>query len=336
MAEELRKNGIESRVYVGHATRKLFKTIPIPNLFAYLSVIFQLRSYDILLLHRHGNPLAYMILLLAKLLGKKVVLDFDDALFALHKESRHKILNGLWYSFFPEIVKRSDMVIAGGHFLAEYAARINANVHIIPSPVDTSVFLPRSRSDGGRSRVTVGWVGLGNFHADSLKLLCVPLEVLSKKYSIRLKIISYLGSQEVKQLFNGVESLEVDYGLEHLVPLSQIPDLISDFDISVMPLVDNNLSRGHCAMKILESMAMGIPVVASALGENNYVIEDGVNGYLAATPEEWIRKLETLIQGEALRKRIGQNGLETIRQKGYTLEECGKRLSQLCNQLLSD
>jgi glycosyltransferase involved in cell wall biosynthesis len=65
------------------------------------------------------------------------------------------------------------------------------------------------------------------------------------------------------------------------------------------------------------------------------VITDGANGFLAATSQEWIKKLEMLIQDETLRKRIGQNGLETIQQKGYTLEECGRKLSQLCLGLVS-
>ncbi len=108
-----------------------------------------------------------------------------------------------------------------------------------------------------------------------------------------------------------------------------------DFDISVMPLVDNDLSRGKCAMKILESMAMGIPVVASDVGENKYIIEDGVNGFLASNTEDWVRKLEILIRDESLRKRMGEAGLKTIQEKGYALEACGKKLSELCYDLLS-
>jgi hypothetical protein len=42
-----------------------------------------------------------------------------------------------------------------------------------------------------------------------------------------------------------------------------------------------------------------------------------------------------LIQDETLRRRIGQNGLQTIQKQGYTLEECGKKLSQLCLGLAS-
>jgi len=123
-------------------------------------------------------------------------------------------------------------------------------------------------------------------------------------------------------------------GWSHMVGLREVTELMSEFDISVAPLRKDTFSEGKCSMKILESMAMGIPVVASAVGENNYVITDGVNGYLATTSEEWIRKLEMLIQDQSLRKKIGQKGLETVKEKGYTLEQCAKKLSKVCYELL--
>jgi len=332
MSRELQKYGIQVKVYAGLLRRKFFNILP-PNSKAYLSVIARLGHHDILILHRQGNLLAYLILVVNRLLGKKTIFDFDDALF-VHQSSRHKILHALWYGFLPKIIRRCDMVIAGSHFLAQYARNLNANVHLIPTPVDTSIFHPPAGASRTRQEITIGWLGLANFHVQNLKLLAEPLAELSKKYPLRLKLVSALGVKEVRQIFAKIETLNVDYGLDHLVPLEEVPTLMSDFDISVMPLTNEAVSEGKCAMKALESMAMGIPVVASAVGENNYVITDGVNGFLATTSEEWIKKLEMLIQDESLRKRIGQNGLETIQKRGYTLAECSKKLSQLCYDLL--
>ena len=332
MSRELQKYGIEVKVYAGLLRHNLFN-IPLPNLKTYLSVIARLKYYDILILHRQGNLLAYLILLLSKLLGKKTIFDFDDALF-VHQASRHKILHTLWYGFLPKIIRRCDMVTAGSQFLAEYARNYNTNVHLIPTPVDTSIFYPQAEASHSGQKITIGWMGLANFHVQNLQVLAEPLAELSKKYALRLKLVSALGVKEVRQIFEKIETLNVNYGLDHLVPLDEMPKLMRDFDISVSPLRSDTFSEGKCAMKALESMAMGIPVVASAVGENNCVITDGVNGFLATTPEEWIKKLEMLIQDETLRKRIGQNGLQTIQKEGYTLEECGKKLSQLCYDLL--
>lgn len=330
ISRELQKYGIKSQVYAGLLGSE---TSPVPNLKSYFSVVARLKSCDILVLHRQGNLLAYLILSLSKLLKKKTIYDFDDALF-VHEASGHITLHKVWYHYLASIIKRCDMVTAGSHFLVEYANNLNKNVHLIPTPVDTAIFHPLDESSRGKGQIVIGWMGLANFHVENLRLLVGPLTELSKKYPVRLKLVSALGVDEVRSMFENINTLSVDYGLDHVVDLHKVPELMSEFDISVAPLRKDTFSEGKCAMKILESMAMGIPVVASAVGENNYVIADGVNGYLAATSEEWIRKLETLIQDETLRKTMGQKGLETVREKGYTLEECGKRFGQLCHKLL--
>ena len=335
ISKELGKYGFHSKVYAGRLTYKLPGQIPVPNVKSYLAVIFGIGGCDILYLHRHGNIFAYLILCVYKLFGRKVIFDYDDAVYLFYHEGRYKVLARLWYLFLPKIIKRSNMAIAGSHFLAQYARNLNTNVYLIPTPVDTAIFWPRSEVPRGKQEITIGWMGQANVHVENLRLLAEPLAELSKKYKLRLKLVSALGVKEVRQIFERIETLNVDYGLDHLVDISEVPSLMSDFDISVMPLREGGASEGKCAMKALESMAIGIPVVASAVGENNYVITDGANGFLAATSQEWIKKLEMLIQDETLRKRIGQNGLETIQQKGYTLEECGRKLSQLCLGLVS-
>lgn len=329
MSRELQKYGIESRVYAGLLGSE---TSPIPNLKSYFSVVARLKSCDILVLHRQGNLFAYLILSLNKLLGKKTVCDFDDAMF-VHEASGHIALHKLWYHYLPSIIKKCDMVTVGSHFLVEYARSLNNDVHLIPTPVDTAIFHPISRVPYNKKEIIIGWMGLANFHVENLRLLVEPLAELSGRHAIRLKLVSALGVEEVKRMFQGIKTLGVDYGLDHLVGLREVPELMSDFDISVAPIRSDTFSEGKCAMKVLESMAMGIPVVASAVGENNYIITDGVNGYLAGNSQEWIRKLETLIQDETLRGEMGQKGLETVQEKGYTLEECGKRLAQLCYNL---
>jgi glycosyltransferase involved in cell wall biosynthesis len=277
---------------------------------------------------------AYLILCVYKLFGRKVIFDYDDAVYLFHYQSRYKVLARLWYLFLPKIIKRSDVAIAGSHFLAQYARNLNTNVYLIPTPVDTAIFLPQSEVSRDKQEITIGWMGEANLHVENLRLLAEPLAELSKKYKLRLKLVSGLGVKEVRQIFERIETLNVDYGLDHLVDISEIPSLMSDFDISVMPLREGGASEGKCAMKALESMAMGIPVVASAIGENNYVITDSVNGFLAATPEEWIRKLELLIRSENLRREIGQNGLKTVQKKGYTLDACSAKIAELCLRLI--
>jgi len=65
-------------------------------------------------------------------------------------------------------------------------------------------------------------------------------------------------------------------------------------------------------------MACGVPVVASPVGVNREIIQDGVNGFLAATPDEWVTKLERLLADPELRTRFADAGRRTVEER-YSL-----------------
>ena len=101
--------------------------------------------------------------------------------------------------------------------------------------------------------------------------------------------------------------------------VEEVARRIAAFDIGLMPLVDDETSRGKCAFKAIEYMACGVATVCSRVGENGYLIEDGVNGFLASGPEEWVARLEALFLDPSLRARLSRAGQETVRT-GYSLE----------------
>ena len=81
-----------------------------------------------------------------------------------------------------------------------------------------------------------------------------------------------------------------------------------------MPLPDDAWSRGKCGLKALQFMALGIPVVCSPIGVNTVIVQDGENGFIAATEEEWIQKLRQLLQSAQLRNRFGQTARAAVEQ----------------------
>jgi glycosyltransferase involved in cell wall biosynthesis len=107
---------------------------------------------------------------------------------------------------------------------------------------------------------------------------------------------------------------------------------ILNFDIGIMPLRDDEWSRGKCAFKALQMMALGVPVVASPVGANGEVIQDGANGFLAAGTEAWVAKLSRLIDSPTLREELGQRGKATAMQR-YSLKEAGEALGQAIREL---
>jgi glycosyltransferase involved in cell wall biosynthesis len=80
-------------------------------------------------------------------------------------------------------------------------------------------------------------------------------------------------------------------------------------------------------------MALEIPTIMSPVGVNTEIIDDGINGFLADTEEEWMEKISCLIDSFELRQRIGKKGRETV-EKGYSVESQKNIYLQAFNELL--
>jgi len=276
----------------GYVLRKIFYLI----YFAFSRFIDLMRSpyYDIVFIHREAFPAKDCIFeFLFRKLSKKLIYDFDDAIF-LKKPFKVKA-----------VISMADTVIAGNNFLKRYADNFNKRVEVLPTCIDTSKYTPRTRRvEASPLPVVIGWIGTPSTSV-YLSGLKDAFKALKEKYkNIELKIV---GSHN--DYFLGLPAVNKRWSLS-----SEIEDLRS-FDIGVMPMPDNEWTKGKCAFKIIQYMAVGIPVVASPVGMNNEVIRDGVNGFLADTPEEWLDRLSRLIASDELRRSMGQAGRSSVEEK---------------------
>jgi len=245
---------------------------------------------------------------LVKKLNRNMVIEFDDAIYLtfMHRGKMEKLL------------KLSKGVIVGNDFLKNYALKFNTNVHVIPTVIDMDRYKPKIHYS--KDKIVIGWIGLA-YNMNYLKDLENVFRTLGRNYKISLKVIS----SKLPDI-DGVELVlgKWDYGEE-------AKDLQS-IDIGIMPLPDNEWSRGKCGLKVLQYMAAGIPSVSSPVGVNREIIKDGVNGFLAEGYEEWIRKLSILIENEDLRKKIGNNGRTTVDEK-YSLKVWAPRTADLYKKM---
>jgi glycosyltransferase involved in cell wall biosynthesis len=92
---------------------------------------------------------------------------------------------------------------------------------------------------------------------------------------------------------------------------TEIADLMK-FDIGIMPLPDDNWTKGKCGFKALQYMALKIPAIASPVGVNNKIIDHGCNGFLCNTHEEWLLALTQLIEDSTLREKMGEHGRQKV------------------------
>ena len=73
--------------------------------------------------------------------------------------------------------------------------------------------------------------------------------------------------------------------------------------------------------------------VMQDIGVNQTIIQDGINGFLASTPEQWEEQLSRLVEDADLRRRIGRAARETVVQH-YSMFAWRDRYLQLFNELL--
>ena len=90
---------------------------------------------------------------------------------------------------------------------------------------------------------------------------------------------------------------------------------VGAFDIGLMPLPDDDWSRGKCGFKALLSMALGVPPVVSPVGVNTEIVEDGRNGLFAAGEDAWVAAVGRLVADPALRARMGTAARETVLER---------------------
>ncbi|NUM88466.1 MAG: glycosyltransferase family 4 protein, partial [Bdellovibrionales bacterium] len=174
------------------------------------------------------------------------------------------------------------------------------------STIRTDAYLPSNPYTNART-ITLGWSG-SHSTAPYLRLLERPLRRL--RHGFRLKVI---GDESFR-----MEGVPVDAQAWH--EPTEVRDL-QEIDIGLYPLPDEEWVLGKSGLKALQYMALGIPTVATAIGANDRVIEDGVSGFLVRTEEEWIDRLERLIADPDLRRRIGTAARERV-EKFYSVKAC--------------
>ncbi len=273
-------------------------------------ILFNVTKYDYVLIHRELTPLGPPVFewLIAKVLRKKIIFDFDDAIWMNDGHDSGLLWKLKWRSKIASTCKWSWNVTAGNDFLADFAKNYCQQVVFFPTVVNTSIHQMETRqpNPGTTQLPTIGWTGSHStlFYLDSL------LPVLQKL------------EQEIDFAFLVIANKNPELPLKNFRFIkwkreTEVDDL-RKMDIGVMPLEDNEWSKGKCGFKLIQYLSIGVPAVASPIGVNPQIIRDGETGYLSNTPEEWGAYLKKLLADEVLRIQMGKKGMDLI-EKEYSV-----------------
>lgn len=283
------------------------------------TLLFEAWAYDYIFIQREAAPVGPPLFewTVAKLWRKKVIYEFDDAVW-IPTYSKRSGLYGLFKAPWKISYncKWSYKVVAGNHFLHDFAKKYNSNTCIIPTCVDTEAKHNKIKEHEDKSHVVVGWTG-SHSTLKYLHEIAPVIQKLQRELGITFLVICNKSAEEILP-----DSLFVPWSAA-----SEVSDLLQ-MDIGVMPLEDNDWSRGKCGFKLIQYMSLGIPVVASPVGVNAEIVTDGVEGFLCGRPEEWEQALRTLIQSADLRKKMGSAGRKKI-ENNYSIKANQEQFTRL-------
>ncbi|MDH5381062.1 MAG: glycosyltransferase [Cyclobacteriaceae bacterium] len=274
---------------------------------------------DFIFIHREFVPLGPPIIewLLSKLMGKKIIFDFDDAVWLNDPVEKPTFKSKLkWKKKIKSIISWSYKVSCGNEYLLNYAEVYNSNAIVNPTTIDTEKqHNPNLFNKKKNKKVTVGWTGSHstNYYLKEIEPILMEIErdfdvefvfISGKDPQLRLKHYTYLNWNEQ----------------------SEIADLYK-LDIGIMPLTDDEWSLGKCGFKLLQYLALEIPAIASPVGVNNQIINHGQDGYLAKSNSEWYEYLKILIHDKELRNKFGKNGRKKVIENYSVLSNSSNFLS---------
>ncbi|MGA3193080.1 MAG: glycosyltransferase [Candidatus Bathyarchaeia archaeon] len=260
---------------------------------------------------------SFLFAFLTKFVFKKRLLyDIDDALFL---QSPSEV---------PLLISISDVVLVASHELYQYAKRYNRHVIFMPTCSDREVSR-ETKEHKKRRQITLGYVGSPSTTV-FLREIIDPLAALARTHDIELVVSSAKSAEEYEPFLaifeefrrKGVKVRSLLWSLE------REGTILEELDIGLAPLSNSEWNKYKGGFKIINYMTAGIPTVASAVGENNIIIENGVNGLLCRNQSEWVQKLQHLIEDKKLRQLISKNARETVLAR-YSLQANAKRLAEL-------
>lgn len=245
---------------------------------------------------------------IAKSLGQKIFVDVDDAYdflpesnaaFQVTDPAVNKSMNRDHYR---KVIDAADTVIVSTPFLLKYHSRNHQDVRMVRNGIYADMFHVKRQSS---SKPTVGWVGAVSFRGGDLETLTWLPSFLNDNDLM----FHHSGDDPISDNPTFDEVVGIDRGrmtYAPLVPINDYPNLFNHFDIGIVPLSDIPFNHAKSCIKGLEYAAAGIPFVAAATPEYEYLASTGV-GRVARNPSEWLSHMNELLDYRVRRKEAAKN-----------------------------
>jgi len=285
--------------------------LPLRNLIAFLradTLFFQKKSFS------------RRMVTWGKRLGKRIVYDFDDAIYLRTPDSAAAVEYRVESDpeFLPKMtwmLARCDAALVSGAELARFAGKHAPRTRVLPS-----VFAEiGDEPSGWHEPPVIGWVGAPENQRYLRTLEAVLLRLQREHPSLEVWIVT-------RKLMNPPPAYRHKFWPWSLEAEQKI---IPRFTAAVAPLDDDAWCRAKMNFKALVCMSQGVPCVTSPVGFPLAEFEENRSALVARTEEDWYQHLKTLITDPARREQVAAEGLKVIRERFTAEKRVGEFVSAL-------
>ena len=254
-----------------------------------------------------GRNTAHQIRL-AQDAGQRIVVDVDDfydglapsnVAYKFTDPSHNKLMNR---EFFRDVIEACDIVSVSTPFLYDYYSQTHPDVRLVRNGIDLRFF--EKRKVRNVPNPVLGWVGAIPWRSEDVETLRWWLPEFLVKHDL---MFHHSGDRLDYPPFAdlaGVVSSRVTTSPQ--MPIFQYFQEAFTFDIGIVPLNDIPFNHAKSCIKGLEYAAMGIPFVAQATPEYQWLADSGI-GRVAVTPEDWVSHLEDLLDYKTRKREAAKN-----------------------------
>lgn len=275
------------------------------------------KEFDLLVIEKELFPYIPYIFEKALLKNKKYTLDFDDAISVRYKN--RYFIKIIFKNKINNLARKSTLVTVGNRW---YWDEIQyGKLHYLPTVIDINDYSFSESFTKDNNKPIIVWIG-SPATSKYLDVLASTFLKLSLKYNFKLRVI---GAQ-----FH-IDGLDIE-----CLPWSSDKEFeyIYESDIGIMPLLNTEWEKGKCGFKIIQYMAAGLPVVASASPANYEIIIHEETGFIVKNEQEWYVYLERLIINFMMREDFGHNGRMRVENE-YTYQVWGNKYVDLLEYYIS-
>jgi glycosyltransferase involved in cell wall biosynthesis len=280
-----------------------------------------LQAAEIIIAQRQYHPAIFDMLQSARDAGRTLIFEIDDNV--------HRVVpNSVAYRVYKpgsetchgveRFIKGSDALFTSSPELASQYGPWNKRTWVLPNCIDFGVRdwdSPVPRDPRLEGKIVIGWAGSITHQDDWAPLKGVLAPVLARYPQAVFAIVS--AHQTMDAFQQGL-----DLPAERIVRLDPtdfqaFPALPAQFDIGLVPVVNDAFNRAKSDLKPLEYGARSVPYVASAIAPymRLHTETEGQGGFLCRSTQEWIDAISELIEEETTRSSMGDFMYHYVREE---------------------